>query len=178
MAKYKIKLRCIACGHTWSRIVDRINAPDPPCPKCRRAAKKKPATDYSDGRAPGIVGENSRNKAIDETAKIVMEDYGKTMGVTNLVDAGGVREGDVLAPKLDPARQAVADNMFSRKRGNMPMLGNGGPGGVAASMNGAAIARAAMAGAFSPQRTGGPDPVAGAHAAKMKPAVKIIAGDK
>lgn len=166
MAHYRLKLRCRnpECMHVYTRVVDRLDLPDPPCPKCRKKAKKKPTTDYSDGRAPAIGGTNMRNKAIDATAEVVMRDY-SGMGVHDLRDSGGVREGDVIAPKLPPAQQSAADNFFSRKaRKSMPF----DPG---------ALGRAAIAGAYAPQRSHAPDPVMAVHGPKIKPATKIIYSD-
>jgi hypothetical protein len=62
-----------------------------------------------EGRAPATIGQNIRVKAVDETARIVMEDG----HYTDLRD--NIREGEAMAPKLPQAQQALADAMFSNK---------------------------------------------------------------
>lgn len=113
--------------------------------------------DFASNRAPGIIGGNVQIKAIDETAKIVMEDY----GYTNLRD--DVRPTETMTPKLPPAQQAAADNYFGggRKRDL---------GGV----NLARHARAAMAGALvDPGSTN--RSIVAVHAARVRPPVHIVA---
>jgi hypothetical protein len=79
------------------------------------------------------IGKNVRVKAVDETAKIVMEDY----QMTDLKD--NIRHGENVAPKLPPAQQKAADNYF------------GNAGLKAAGINekqAALLGRRAIAGAF------------------------------
>lgn len=159
MPQVRVTLRCKSCSHVYKRIIPDITAPDPPCPQCKKAMKSK-KVDWSDGRAPGIGGNNIMNKAIDETAKIVMED-GK---LTDLHDTN-LRQGDSMAPKLPPAQQAKVDSFW------------GGPkrGQHRANIDTRALARNAMAGAY---RGGTPNPVAVTHSQKIKPQIRIVAGDK
>lgn len=115
--------------------------------------------DYDSNRAPAVVGQSNHVKAIDETAKIVMETYGMTDLRTD------VREGETMAPKLAPKLQAMADGMF----------GGGRNRGIAASgMDPARLARQAMGGAFSPKRTGSADPISVVQAPREKPPVQIL----
>lgn len=129
MSKYQLVLRCRACKHRYKRVLELLederieDMPNPPCPKC---AKKKieradayetatPAIAHAGieevlaaQAAPGIVGAQVV-KAIDQTAKIVMEDY----HLTNLKD--NVREGDTMAPRLAFPQQKAADEFFGPK---------------------------------------------------------------
>ena len=99
-----------------------------------------------------------RNKAVDTTANIVMEDY----KLTDLKD--NVRAGETMAPKLAPVLQEKADNMF------------GGARRKNAGFNGAALARLAKSGALRDPRTY-VDPVATLKP-QYKPKVNIVAEDK
>jgi predicted nucleic acid-binding Zn-ribbon protein len=99
-----------------------------------------------------------RNKAVDVTADIVMQDY--KMG--DLKD--NVRMGESMAPKLDPRLQVSADNMFGKKN-NRKMPFNAG-----------AMAKRAMSGGLRDPRSY-VDPVS-ALQPQFKPKVEIVAGDK
>lgn len=113
--------------------------------------------DFASNRAPGIIGTNVHVKAIDETAKIVMEDYGHT----DMRD--DVRPGETMAPKLPPAQQAAADNYFG-----------GGRKRELGGVNLARHARAAMAGALvDPGSTN--RSIGSVHAARVRPPVHIVA---
>lgn len=129
MSKFQLVLKCKVCKHRYKRIVtldadERIeDVPDPPCPKCAKPAHRTDAYQtaspplahdgiegiVASGRAPGIVGHNNAVRAIDQTAEIVMRDY----GLTNLKDT--VREGDIMAPRLPPEQQKKVDNFFGAK---------------------------------------------------------------
>lgn len=163
--KYLLKLRCTGCGNKYRKTVEvpegksLADIKDPPCPICAKV-QKVIKRNWAAGEAPSIGGNNIMNKAIDETAKIVMED-GK---LTDLHDTN-LRQGDSMAPKLPPAQQAKVDSFW------------GGPkrGQHRANINTAALARNAMAGAY---RGGTPNPVAVTHSQKIKPQIRIVAGDK
>ena len=87
----------------------------------------------AEGQGPSQIGNKIVVKAVDETAKIVMEDY----NMTNLKD--NIRHGESVAPKLPGQQQALADNYF-------------GGGGLRAagisSKQAQALGRRAIAGAF------------------------------
>jgi DNA-directed RNA polymerase subunit RPC12/RpoP len=87
-----------------------------------------------------------QNKAIDETANIVMQDY--KMG--DLTDKK-LQPGEVMAPKLDPVRQSMADGMFcgAKKKQNSAIdFGTGRPTQLSGGVNMGNIARAALSGAY------------------------------
>lgn len=125
--RYRVTLRCLRCNHTYSRVVKNITGANPPCPRkaCKAAALEEEvekrarnmARILETGKAPGHIGENVTVKAIDETASVVMQDY----GLTDLKDS--IRPGESMAPKLPPAQQAQADGFFGgeavRKRNNL-----------------------------------------------------------
>lgn len=110
MSKYKITYRCQRCGGKFSKLVSN---PDTAKLKCQnmdcRHVQKNIGLDLSAGTSPGIVGASNVVKAVDETARIVMEDY----GLSNLKD--NLREGDSAAPSLPPQQQALADGFFNGK---------------------------------------------------------------
>lgn len=118
--RYRVRCRCLRCGHIYSRIIKKITDPDPPCPKkvCRQAIAAEQALRESDnvqamietGETPGHIGANVKVKAIDETAKIVMEDY----NMTDLKD--NMRAGDSMAPQLTPRQRAMSENFWGGKR--------------------------------------------------------------
>lgn len=117
--KYKLHLRCLRCGKDYTRIVSKLNIPDPPCPrkKCKAASVEEEiqrrasnmARIVEEGRAPATIGNNVIVRAIDKTAEIVQQDH----GLTNLRD--NVREGEIMAPRLAPRLQDAADNFFNHK---------------------------------------------------------------
>jgi hypothetical protein len=134
------------CGHIYKWTVDAENReavdklPNKPCPKCApkkaKKTKRKPkverrdayevasspiAHDGIDGvieaqRAPGINGANVTVRAIDETANIVMSDYGLSDLKTN------TRAGDTMAPDLTPRQRQMNANFWGGKRGQKPMM--------------------------------------------------------
>lgn len=117
--RYKVTCRCRSCGYKWSRIVTNYNQPDPPCPRPTKfdeagevietcGADQRPrGIDLTLNKAPASIGGNLAVKAIDETANIVMRDY----GMTDMRD--DVRVGESAAPKLHPTQQKMADGFFS-----------------------------------------------------------------
>lgn len=117
--RYRITCLCNRCGKTYSYVAARLSDPDKPCPKkkCKKAAAEEEierrarnlAAMLAQQKAPGQVGANIGVKAIDETAKIVMEDY----QMTDLKD--DVRGGEPVAPKLPPHQQKLADGFFGGK---------------------------------------------------------------
>jgi hypothetical protein len=141
--KYKIRYKCELCGHEYSRTYKAIPVKDPLCPSKACIAKQELASlkqqmanlqrMIEEGHAPGQIGNKVVVKAVDETARIVMEDY----KMTDLKD--NIRHGESVAPKLPGQQQALADNYF-------------GGGGLRAagisSKQAQALGRRAIAGAF------------------------------
>jgi predicted nucleic acid-binding Zn-ribbon protein len=167
--QYRVTYECERCGHTWKRTYSTIPKKDPPCPKvecivARSLEDKQREVDnlrqmLESQTAPAQVGANVQVRAVDETAKVVMEDY----GMTNLKD--NVRQGESVAPTLAPEQQRQADNYFGSK-GSVPVIT--APGEKRATMRAAhmhALGRRAMAGAFAnmavPPTAIVPDAVAG-----------------
>jgi len=114
--RYKLRLKCLRCGHEYQRIVRSLNDPDPPCPRkaCKLATEAETAARaernrseiFEAGQFPGITGDKPMVKAIDATASQVMQDY----GLTDLKD--NIRPGETMAPKLPGKMQEAADNFF------------------------------------------------------------------
>jgi hypothetical protein len=114
--RVRVSYRCEACGHSWSRVYKATPKSDPPCPNKACAQTREMAelkrqvanltAMLSEGRAPATIGASIIVKAVDETARIVMEDH----NMTNLRD--GVRHGESIAPALPPEQQKAADNFF------------------------------------------------------------------
>lgn len=114
--RYRIRYRCNRCGYEYHRVTTKLDRKDPPCPKvqCRVAREleaKQVEQDRLDEilesqRTPAVTGA-PQVKMIDDTMRMVANDY----KLTNLNDR--MREGDIAAPKLDPARQRAADSFFS-----------------------------------------------------------------
>lgn len=167
--KFRITYACKVCGHQWRKVVSDLSADDPPCPNLAcGAAQTNIGMDYTSNRAPAAVGMSNSTKAIDETARIVQEDY----GYTNLRD--DVRLGETMAPKLPPAQQARADAMFGggkKRRENWSKAGY-----HISPMSAGAMGAAAIRGAYSPAKAGA-DPVQMLHDRREKPPVNIIASD-
>ena len=182
--RYRVKCRCLRCGHVYSRIYKAVPKVDPPCPKkaCKQALAAEQAAKevahveamIETGETPGHIGENVRVKAIDETAKIVMED----LKMTDLRD--DMRPGESMAPRLTPRQQKMSENfwggqrMADRKRNPTYQLG------VQTRQKG--IIDNAMAGKYIPNVAAGQpsdaqtgDNVLRAiHGARYKPPVNII----
>jgi len=114
--KYKIRYQCELCGHEYSRTFKAVPVKDPPCPNKACLAQQELASlkkqvenlqrMVQEGHAPGLIGDKVVVKAVDETARIVMEDY----KMTDLKD--GIRHGEAVAPKLPGQQQTLADNYF------------------------------------------------------------------
>jgi len=150
--RYRVTYQCERCGKSFRRVYASVPAKDPACPRaeCVAAAATADMQRQIDnlqmmlltGETPAHVGGNTQVRAIDETAKIVMQDY----SLTDLKD--NVREGEAVAPKLPPAQQQAADNYFggaaSRK---VPDFMTGGSGTVS-SRQMQQIGRRALAGAY------------------------------
>jgi hypothetical protein len=141
--KYRIKYQCELCSHEYSRTYKAIPIKDPPCPSKASIAQQELTSlkqqvanlqrMVEEGRGPGQIGDKIVVKAVDETAKIVMEDY----KMTDLKD--NIRHGEAVAPKLPGQQQTLADNYF------------GGAGLRAAGISAKqadALGRRAIAGAF------------------------------
>ncbi len=141
--RYKITVLCYRCSKEFSYITQKLTAKDRPCPRkaCKTAALREDwekeqanlAQMLEEQRPPGQIGNNASTKAVDMTAEIVMRDH----GMTDLKD--NIRTGESMAPKLPPAMQQAADNMFSKNP-----LQNQGMGSKQAEM----IKRRALAGAY------------------------------
>lgn len=114
--RYKISCRCMRCNKTYSYITTKISEDDRPCPRkaCKQAALEEEierrarnmAAIIESQKAPGHIGDKVIVKAIDETAKVVQEDY----KLTDLKD--NIRHGEIAAPKLPPDQQKLADGFF------------------------------------------------------------------
>lgn len=111
---YEAKYNCSDCNHAFIVITEsRPRGRCPSCPECKKndyptlRSSTKTSRVYTQEEldantkhiidnqiAPTIVGSNF-TKAMDMTAKMVMQDY----GMTNLKD--NLRPGDAMVPKLD-----------------------------------------------------------------------------
>ena len=182
--RYRVKCRCLRCGHVYSRIIKRLTDPDPPCPKkaCKAEITKEQAAKEArhveamieSGETPGHIGENVRVKAIDATAEIVMQDY----GMTDLKD--NTRQGEAMVPNLTPRQQIMNKNfwgggkMKDRKRDPTYQLG--------VQTRQKSIIDGAMQGKFLPNVAGsvpkdsntGDTVLRQIHSTRYKPPVNII----
>lgn len=159
---YRVKLQCCTCGHVWKATLKSLDDPDPKCPNlaCSEAVLTR-GMDFNSTRAPAAIGMSNAVRAVDETAKIVMDTY----QMTDL--RSDVRPGETMAPKLAPHLQKQADSVFGgAKRGN-PLL----------PRNAGRLARNALAGAYRPGVGGTPDVIGQLHDARIKPKINIIASD-
>lgn len=117
--RYREVFRCDDCGHEFSRITTKPGSKVPACPTKACKEIRALATELKEAEhreamfesrvPPGHIGANVQVQAVDETAKIVMEDY----KLTNLQD--NVRRGDMIAPKLPAPQQRMADGYFGGK---------------------------------------------------------------
>lgn len=115
---YRVRWNCPNCGHKWSKTFKVIPADDPPCPSVKCAVEAATAglalqvanltRMLEEQRGPATIGDKIVVKAIDETARIVMEDQHHT----DLKD--NIRRGESMAPKLPPAVQQAADEFFKK----------------------------------------------------------------
>lgn len=141
---YETKYCCDSCNHIFYKITDydprKKGGRAPACTECKKkkvATKSqikvrgdvKPQTeetksakinDIIEAKKFPSSGKSNFTKAMDETAKIVMEDY----GMTNLND--NLREGDNMVPKLRPdLEEKVGKGFGSNQKNNvMGMAGN------------------------------------------------------
>ncbi len=162
MARFEVLLRC-TCGHKYKRILKSLDQPDPPCPKCKKAAAPPRGIDLTSGKAPAAVGMSVNVKAMDETANIVMQDY----GMTDMRD--NVREGETARPKLRPDMQKKVEGFFGgggKKRSSLPP-------------NIQRAIRSANSGALRPEnfsRT--PNPIGAIHETRSRAPTRVIAQHK
>jgi hypothetical protein len=186
--KFRVTFKC-KCGSVFQVITKNPDKKVACCPDCKDKQEKIKFVRMGDGpisdatliaeklaeefrktpefqqallaklMSPTPEASQNRIKAVDETAKIVMEDH----KMTDLPDHG-LRTGDVAAPKLPPKLQAQADGFFGGAKSKNGMAG----------LNTRAIAAAAMRGAYSPKATGAINPIAEQHRARLKPNVRII----
>ena len=182
--RYRVKCKCLRCGHIYSRIIKRLTDPNPPCPKkaCKTAiataqAEKEAAhveEMIESGETPGHIGNNVRVKAVDATAEIVMQDY----GMSDLKD--NLRAGDSMAPKLTIRQQKMSENFWGGKRHSDRKRDPTYQMGVQAQRKG--IVDTAMSGGYLPNVAGaqpsdartGDHLLREIHAARYKPPVNII----
>lgn len=159
MAWYQITMSCTRCGNRWKRRTKSPDSPDPPCPNL--ACGETPITrgmDLSSSRAPATIGANPRVQAVDETYKIVTQDY----GMTDMRD--DVREGESATPKLPPAQQTMADNYFGGPKGRRTrMPGFNAGASVAAALSGR------LSDPVSTQRS-----IVQTHQKRIRPPVHIV----
>lgn len=187
--RYKVHCRCLRCGRKYTRFIERISDPDPPCPykACKDAIAHEQAEKQArhveamieTGETPGHVGANNQVKAIDATAQIVMEDF----HMTDLKD--NTRAGDSMVPGLTPRQREMDKNFWGggklsdRKRN--PTFLKGIPlneGGTASQ----GLGERAISGAFLPNVAGsvprdsqtGANELARIHGARYKPPVEFI----
>jgi len=175
---YTITFRCPSCGCVFKKRSRVSDPPDPVCPNlaCSRELFSTPAREHleeepaaarqglvlNSPQTPAVTG-SLNVKAIEETARIVMEDQ----KLPNLLD--NARPGEASAPRLAPKLQTQADGFFA-----------GGPKGPNRKplFDTKRMARRALAGSFSYKATQSPDPIAMTHAAKMRPATNIVVDDR
>jgi hypothetical protein len=147
--RYRIRFACEKCGHEWTRTLKSVPRVDPPCPN-KSCADKQEIADLrrqmanlqrmlETGVAPAQIGAKPVVRAVEETAKIVMEDH----KLTDLKD--NIREGDTMAPKLPPPLQKQADNMFGGKALESAGISSRRLNALAARAIGGAYARRAVA---------------------------------
>ena len=173
--RYRMTFKCGDCANVFRKVTFDKDLAKAPCPECKKKNRITKFIRANDGPVsaedmiervweakpfvpPGKSAESSANviKAVDETARIVMEDH--KMG--DLKDS--VRVGESMAPKLAPHLQKQADAMFGG--GNVKRM----------IPNAAKIARTAMAGGY--RGAGYIDPVS-TLAPKYKPPVSYINSD-
>lgn len=184
--KYKMTFKCSDCKSTFDKITTNQNLMSPRCPYCKEENEATKLHRIGDGpiseetliaqkamklymetpefqqsllskmMSPTPQSSQNTNKAIDVTAEIVMQDH--KMG--NITDKKQ-QPGETMAPRLDPVRQNMADNMFGKKKSGLNTCLDMGTGRARSmgdrGINMGALARNAMAGAY---RGGSIDPVA------------------
>lgn len=166
MPKYRLSLHCHGCGHNWKKAVsasdrDTVDSiPNPPCPKCKKRQKSR-GMDFSSGRAPSVGG-SVMARAIEESARIVMEDH----KMTDLKDH--LREGETMAPSLPPQQQAKVEAFWGGpKRQRLREA-------IPSNLQPTQLGNAALAGAYRGQ----PDVVGAMHRAKSGLKTNVVASDR
>ena len=173
--RYRMTFHC-ACGATFRKITTDLGLTSPPCPECKKKNKKLRLNKIGDGPVSesDLIAEKvaqklretpewqkeymskvlsptppemkNRNKAVDITADIVMQDY----KLGDLKD--NVRMGESMAPKLPGLQQSMADQMMSGGKGDKTIVWDANNRRPVAIPNnakrGAALARAAMSGSL------------------------------
>ena len=166
MTSFEVTIRCLTCSHRYKRTLRAASAealdrmPDPPCPKCKTAAKAQRGLDVGAGRAPAVGG-SLVVKATDYTAAATMEDY----GLTDL--RSDVREGEMAVPKLPTAQQHAVDNFFGG-----PIARSGRRRFGAAPLP---TLKAAVSGRYMTPDTA--NPIAMQNAKRERPPINVVAGD-
>lgn len=182
---FEVKYTCDTCQplYTFYKIVDedprKVKLRTPPCPQCKARksfAKSQmkisgavnPNTDHNANineiiatkQAPAFAVPNAKNRAIDETAEIVMKDY----NMTDINMGSHLRQGDNCVPKLTHDLEKKVDEVFAAKPKNNVM-------GVAGNNLTAALTRQIDAGHFR----GYGDPVARQQAdPSLKPKTNVM----
>lgn len=182
--RYRVKCKCLRCGHVYSRVYKAVPKVDPPCPKkvCKEAIataqtkkqKRHVKKMIETGETPGHIGNNLQVKAIDMTAEIVMEDHKMTDLKTN------TRQGDTMVHGLTPRQREMSKDfwggrkMSDRKRDPTYQMG--------VQDRGKRLVDGAMSGNFLPNVAAnqprdsqtGDHLLTDLHARKYKPPVDIL----
>lgn len=154
--RYTFSFGCDDCGHRWKKSIvtkDPYSVKVPACPRCKKAQRERDGIGeiLGSGRAPGIIGASTVNRALDLAQEMVAEDY----GMTDLKDPTQIRAGESQVPTIHPRMQKMADDMFSPRKALAP---------VGMSQFAPLIAKGALSGAVSPKATNSVDPIAAAQA--------------
>ena len=185
--RHRVKCKCLRCGRIYKKLMPKgwkLSDPDPPCPNklCKEAiaaeAAAKEAANVEamieTGKTPGHIGQNVQVKAIDQTAQIVMEDF----GMTDLKD--NTRAGESMVPALTPRQQAMSKDFWGggklKDRRRNPTYQKG------IETHQKSIVDNAMAGSYLPNVAGsvprdsmtGDNVLRAIHANRYKPPVNII----
>lgn len=173
MPKYRITFRCGGCGETYKKLMAHRESVPRKCPCCGKSYKNNGLDEIiASGKSPAMVKEHSIGKAMDATAKMVMEDY----GMTDMKD--NFRLGETLVPGQTPEQKQLADAMFGgEKKGGKRMAYNLGTGRMqpmpeSANLKTSQLAQRAMQGAF--RAPAGCDPISQLHASKVRPPVRYV----
>lgn len=145
---FKSFYNCSDCGHQFSKVTEtdprKKGGRPPACPKCRKdkyhtlksiersnseqtsEQAEKNIKEICESRKAPTTGKSNFTKAMDETAKIVMQDY----NMTNLQD--NLRTGDSMAPKLQGkdasgvSLETRVDQVFSPQANKVMGMQNAG----------------------------------------------------
>ncbi len=180
---FEVRYDCDDCNHVFYKIVDRdprkVGGRAPACPECKKLKAKvksqikvrgdiQPQTAVQkDAAIQDIIvskkfpaqGKGAFTKAMDETAKIVMEDY----QMTDLND--NLREGDNMVPKLRPDLEEKVGQGFNTNQKNNVM-------GIAGSN-----LNRALTGAINTNRFASQGDVVSKAMSVVRPPVTNIIGD-